>query len=244
MADYQPHPASRTSYGNQNSIIKLFINDIRKFINSPVFNSLTPYHQDYWLYIISERGINSLNQMSSLVYVIEQAIKQNISLSKKVRDYLNNSPLPNAKNMNGEGKKRIYGGAGLFDLISPIANMFSGNSFNTPLDSIIPRELSTKIASAIADEGLGGSKPRRRRTKKGKGILSDLAFGLGSTIVNSVKDTIAKAPSKLLDTIDKKLSGNGAKKPNPWIAHVKKVAKDKKITYREALKIASKSYKK
>ena len=34
------------------------------------------------------------------------------------------------------------------------------------------------------------------------------------------------------------------KKSSPWIEHVKKVAKKNKITYREALKIASKSYKK
>ncbi len=29
-----------------------------------------------------------------------------------------------------------------------------------------------------------------------------------------------------------------------WIAHVKKVAKQKKISYKEALKVASKTYKK
>ena len=37
----------------------------------------------------------------------------------------------------------------------------------------------------------------------------------------------------------KKKSGGGG-----WIAHVKKVAKQKKISYKEALKVASKTYKK
>ena len=34
------------------------------------------------------------------------------------------------------------------------------------------------------------------------------------------------------------------KKPNAWIDHVKKVAEEKNISYREALKIASETYKK
>jgi hypothetical protein len=34
------------------------------------------------------------------------------------------------------------------------------------------------------------------------------------------------------------------KKANPWITFVKKVAKEKGIKYNEALKIASKTYKK
>jgi hypothetical protein len=34
------------------------------------------------------------------------------------------------------------------------------------------------------------------------------------------------------------------KKPNAWIDHVKKVAEDKNISYREALKIAGQTYKK
>ena len=40
-----------------------------------------------------------------------------------------------------------------------------------------------------------------------------------------------------------RLAGQG-KKTSPWIAHCKKVAKDKNISYREAMKIASKTYKK
>lgn len=46
-----------------------------------------------------------------------------------------------------------------------------------------------------------------------------------------------KAPKK--DAKKKKSSAGGG-----WIAHVKKVAKEKKISYKEALKVASKSYKK
>lgn len=46
-----------------------------------------------------------------------------------------------------------------------------------------------------------------------------------------------KAPKK--DAKKKKSSAGGG-----WIAHVKKVAKQKKISYKEALKVASKSYKK
>ena len=34
------------------------------------------------------------------------------------------------------------------------------------------------------------------------------------------------------------------KKPNAWIEHVKKVAEDKNISYREALKVAGQTYKK
>ena len=34
------------------------------------------------------------------------------------------------------------------------------------------------------------------------------------------------------------------KKPNAWIDHVKKVAEEKNIPYREALKIAGETYKK
>ena len=34
------------------------------------------------------------------------------------------------------------------------------------------------------------------------------------------------------------------KKPNSWIEHVKKIAEDKNISYRESLKIAGQSYKK
>ena len=36
----------------------------------------------------------------------------------------------------------------------------------------------------------------------------------------------------------------GKKKENSWIKHVKKVAKDKKISYKDALKVAKKTYKK
>jgi len=34
------------------------------------------------------------------------------------------------------------------------------------------------------------------------------------------------------------------KKTSPWITHVKKVAKQKNISYKEALKVAKESYKK
>ena len=34
------------------------------------------------------------------------------------------------------------------------------------------------------------------------------------------------------------------KKPNAWIEHVRHVAEDKNISYREALKIAGQTYKK
>lgn len=40
-----------------------------------------------------------------------------------------------------------------------------------------------------------------------------------------------------------KLSGQG-KKASPWITHCKKVAKEKGISYKEAMKIAKQSYKK
>ena len=34
------------------------------------------------------------------------------------------------------------------------------------------------------------------------------------------------------------------KKPNAWIEHVRNVAEDKNISYRDALKLASQTYKK
>ena len=40
-----------------------------------------------------------------------------------------------------------------------------------------------------------------------------------------------------------KLAGQG-KKTSPWIAHVKKIAKEEGLIYRDALKVASKTYKK
>ena len=61
-------------------------------------------------------------------------------------------------------------------------------------------------------------------------------------------ETKAKAQMRLLDQIEKgtekNISMDNKKKMNPWIQHVKKVAVEKGISYREALKIASKSYKK
>jgi len=40
-----------------------------------------------------------------------------------------------------------------------------------------------------------------------------------------------------------KLAGQG-KKTSPWIAHCKKVAKEKGISYKEAMKVAKQTYKK
>lgn len=65
-------------------------------------------------------------------------------------------------------------------------------------------------------------------------------------------ETKAKAQMRLLYGIEsgklvprkKNISVDNKKKMNPWIVHVKKVAVEKGISYREALKIASKSYKK
>ena len=42
----------------------------------------------------------------------------------------------------------------------------------------------------------------------------------------------------------KKKGKKSSKGGGGWIAHVKKVAKQKKISYKEALKVASKTYKK
>lgn len=55
---------------------------------------------------------------------------------------------------------------------------------------------------------------------------------------------------KMLSGMTMKPTGGGMKVKrkrkgaNPWISHVKKVAKEKGIKYGEALKIASKTYKK
>lgn len=47
-----------------------------------------------------------------------------------------------------------------------------------------------------------------------------------------------------LKPIEKKNSGDNKRKMNPWISHVKKIAEQKGMSYREALKIASTTYKK
>ena len=39
-----------------------------------------------------------------------------------------------------------------------------------------------------------------------------------------------------------RLAGQG-KKPSPWIAHCKKVAKEQGLSYKDAMKVASKTYK-
>lgn len=49
----------------------------------------------------------------------------------------------------------------------------------------------------------------------------------------------AKAQLRLLRGVEA-----GWETANPWIGHVKSVAREKGISYREALKVASSSYKK
>lgn len=64
-------------------------------------------------------------------------------------------------------------------------------------------------------------------------------------------ETKAKAQMRLLYGIEKgnlvprkKSSSSKKGTMNPWIQHVKKVASEKGISYREALKVASSSYRK
>jgi len=137
---------------------------------------------------------NYLAEFTHLLNLVNNP-NQNISMGLwyDANDLVNKIIRNSTRSRRRQGGNRIIG-AGIFDLISPIANMFSGTSFNTPLDSIIPREISTQVASSIADEGLSGGRKMSRK--------------------------------------------------NPWIAHVKSVASKKGISYTEALKIASKTYKK
>lgn len=51
------------------------------------------------------------------------------------------------------------------------------------------------------------------------------------------------AVAKMQNIVGKK-KGLGSSKQSKWINHVKKVQKEKGITYGQALKVASKSYKK
>ena len=53
------------------------------------------------------------------------------------------------------------------------------------------------------------------------------------------KDEKMKKGGKANATAKRSKAGAGS-----WIAHVKQVAKSKKISYKEALKVASKTYKK
>lgn len=50
-------------------------------------------------------------------------------------------------------------------------------------------------------------------------------------------------PTGMTKTTEKKVSINKSSTMNPWILHVKAVAAKKGISYREALKVASASYK-
>lgn len=70
----------------------------------------------------------------------------------------------------------------------------------------------------------------------------------GKTKAKCTTEEKGKAQLRLLRGIESgkwKPSGKkGSSSTNPWISHVKKVAADKGISYREALKVASASYKK
>jgi len=68
-------------------------------------------------------------------------------------------------------------------------------------------------------------------------------------VIHSTSTSLKKAQAqkRLLDAIDHgfKPKKNIVKKQgpvNPWIAHVHQVAQQKGISYRDALKVASKSY--
>ena len=106
-----------------------------------------------------------------------------------------------------------------------------------------------------------GKKGVKKVVKKGEKVLKEK----GEKLVKSAKKVGSKELKKLkdLDLEDLKdtkkvgkyikkvgkevvegMEGEGVKKTNPWIAHIKKVAKDEGISYKEAIKIAGKTYEK
>ena len=58
--------------------------------------------------------------------------------------------------------------------------------------------------------------------------------------VNAHSKEVVKAAETLMKIKGGSIKQKANAKTNPWIAHVKKVAKDKGIKYNDALKIASK----
>lgn len=110
-------------------------------------------------------------------------------------------------------------------------------------------------AKAVLKSYMDG-KRKSGPTKKQKdlleqhGIISKTGDASGGK-VNRLKKA-KRWTGFVADTVDKGIdlakkgmdSFGGAKTPSPWIAHVKKVAADKNISYKEALKVASSSYKK
>ena len=77
----------------------------------------------------------------------------------------------------------------------------------------------------ISKEKEGGKVNRLKKAKRWTGFAVDTA-------------------DKGLDLVEKGMKIGGAKKTSPWIAHVKKVAEAQGISYKDALKVASASYKK
>ena len=119
----------------------------------------------------------------------------------------------------------------------------------------------------ISKEKEGGKVNRLKKAKRWTGFAVDTADkgldlvekgmkigGTGYAVSGGKVNRLKKAKrwtgfavdtaDKGLDLVEKGMKIGGAKKTSPWIAHVKKVAEAQGISYKDALKVASASYKK
>ena len=87
---------------------------------------------------------------------------------------------------------------------------------------------------------------------KGEGIKEDIKEDIKGEIkkiVKKGKPILKKGKEKIMEKVmekvmETKMEGKGVKAPSKWISHVKSVAKEKGISYKDAMKQASATYNK
>ena len=90
------------------------------------------------------------------------------------------------------------------------------------------------------------------KSMKGEGIKEDIKEDIKGEIkkiVKKGKPILKKGKEKIMEKVmekvmETKMEGKGVKAPSKWISHVKSVAKEKGISYKEAMKVASATYNK
>lgn len=115
----------------------------------------------------------------------------------------------------------------------PVGNMIEqapselvGFAAGSAVGSATGNPIAGAVAGKAASEGF-------KKTKSGKKLRKKSGLGMGNES-DSDNDSDDDKPKK----------GKGMRRSSAWIEHVKSVASKKKIPYGEALKIASKTYKK
>ena len=83
--------------------------------------------------------------------------------------------------------------------------------------------------------------------KKGKPLLAKGKKLIEEKVIEPVVEKVIEKKMKknmkqMKEPMEKVMEGTGVKKQSKWIEWVKKVAKDKDISYREAMKVAGATY--